>query len=382
MARPRILHILGDSKFGGDSVLVLALGRAALEHGFDVDVLATHSVFQDEIRRSALELVDLDVIRRPIRPIWDAGGLFRLSSYLRKSQYALVHTHTSKAGIVGRLAARMARVPVIIHTVHGFSFNEESGWPATIAYGCIERLAAHWCDLIVTVSEYHRSWALKKHIGELSQVVAIPNGLPPERAHPARQRDEVRDQLGVGGDIVVLSTGRLAQQKGLEYLIRAIPLLGEGLAPIKVLIAGEGDLRRELEALTSELGVDARVRFLGFRSDVPDLLAACDLVVLPSLWEGLSVSLLEAMAAGKPVVTTSIGSNVEVTDNGDVALLVPPRNPSALANSIGRLVADDGLRHSLGLRARQRVNLHYTMTRMAEAYLAEYDRLLTLKAGR
>jgi glycosyltransferase involved in cell wall biosynthesis len=378
MSRGRILHILGDSKFGGDSVLVLALGRAAQQHGFEVDVLATHSVFQDMIQREGLGLVDLDVIRRPIRPVWDIRGLFRLTDYLRKSQYLLVHTHTSKAGIVGRLAARRARVPVIIHTVHGFSFHEESGWLPTLVYGGIERLAARWCDRIVTVSEFHRSWALK--IGAPSKIIDIPNGLPPERTHPVRTRNEVREQLGVSDDVVVLSTGRLAEQKGLEYLIRAVPLLGDALPSVVVLLAGEGPLRLHLEALASRLGIEKQVRFLGFRSDIADLLAACDLVVLPSLWEGLSVSLLEAMAAGKPTITTSIGSNVEVTNNGDVALLVPPKDPAALADALQTLASDARLRADLGHRAKQRQNEHYTLTRMSDAYLAEYERLLGQKA--
>jgi glycosyltransferase involved in cell wall biosynthesis len=175
---------------------------------------------------------------------------------------------------------------------------------------------------------------------------------------------------------VVLSTGRLAEQKGLEYLIRAAPLLRPELASTSIVIAGDGPLGERLSRLVSDLGVGDLVKILGFRSDVGDLLAASDLVVLPSLWEGLSISLLEAMAAGKPVVTTLIGSNREVTDDGRAAVLVPPKNPAALAAAIRALAADPARREALGREGHAVQRERYTIRRMLDAYESEYDRLL------
>jgi glycosyltransferase involved in cell wall biosynthesis len=376
MDRPALLHVVGPSKFGGDSVLVLELARAARESGFRVDILASDPRFQELIREEGFGLVDLDVLRREIRPVADLAALGRLTQILRRSSYDIVHTHTSKPGVIGRLAATLTGVPGVMHTVHLFGFHEESGPVATGVYSRVERAASHWCDRIVTVSEYHRDWALRLGIGTPDRVVAIPNGVPTRRASGSRPPSQVRAELGLTDELAIVSTGRLAEQKGLEYLIRAIPLLGPDRGRVRVLLAGDGPLLEPLTTLARELGVLDEVRFLGFRSDVGDLLSAADLVVLPSLWEGLSISLLEAMAAGRPVVTTDIGSNREVTRNGAVASLVPPKDPGALARAIRRLVTDPARRDELGRLGRDEQRSRYTMERMLGSYLEEYEGLL------
>lgn len=376
VARPSLLHVVGPSKFGGDSVLVLELARAAQEQGFRVDVLAGDPRFRELIREQGFGLVDLDALQREIRPVADLKALAGLTRILRRSSYDIVHTHTSKPGVIGRLAATRSGVPGVLHTVHLFGFHEESGPLPTAVYSRIERVAAHWCDRIVTVSEYHRAWALRLGIGSPEQVVAIPNGVPTARASAARSRDEVRADLGLTDEVAVVFTGRLAEQKGLEYLLEAIPLIGPARARIRVFLAGDGPLSDSLTASAERLGVLDTVTFLGFRSDVGDLLAAADIVVLPSLWEGLSISLLEAMAAGRAVVTTTIGSSREVTRDGAVASLVPPKDPAALAAAIGALAVDPVRRDELGRLARQEQGTRYTMDRMLGSYLGEYEGLL------
>ena len=227
---------------------------------------------------------------------------------------------------------------LVMHTVHLFPFHEETGRATATAYVTIERLAARWCDRLVTVGDFQRQWALDRGIGSPEQVVSIPNGVLDERASASRAPAEIRAELGIGHDaFMVLSTGRLAPQKGLEHLIRAAALLRSELPALRVVLAGDGPLRGELARLVSDLGLEDVVRILGFRANVGDLLAASDLVALPSLWEGLSISLLEAMAAEKPVVTTSIESNREVTNEGEAALLVPPKHPASLAAAIRTL---------------------------------------------
>ena len=376
MQRPALLQVVGPSKFGGDSVLVLEMARAAEQNGFRVDILASDPRFRELIREQGFGLVDLDVLKREIRPVADTSALLRLTHFLRQSRYDIVHTHTSKPGVIGRLAATRAGVPGILHTVHLFGFHEESGPLATGVYSRIERAAAHWCDRIVTVSEYHRDWALRLGIGTPEQLVAIPNGVPASRAYGVRARADVRAELGLTDEVAVVSTGRLAEQKGLEHLLRAVSLLGTDRARVRVLLAGDGPLLEPLTHLAADLGVLDTVRFLGFRSDIGDLLSAADIVVLPSLWEGLSVSLLEAMAAGRAVVTTSIGSNREVTRDGAVVSLVPPKDPAALATAVRELVDDPARREELGRLARQEQRSRYTMSRMLTSYLEEYERLL------
>jgi glycosyltransferase involved in cell wall biosynthesis len=263
-----------------------------------------------------------------------------------------------------------------MHTVHLFPFHEETGRLVTSAYVAAERLAARWCDRIVTVSEFQRDWALRVGVGTPEQVVSIPNGVPTNRAQARRSRSEVRAELGLGDAFMILSTGRLAEQKGLEYLIRAAALLRQDLPAARIVLAGDGPLRDKLGKLVSSLGLEDTVALLGRRSDVGDLLAASDLVVLPSLWEGLSISLLEAMAAGKPVVTTSIGSNREVTNDGEAAVLVRPKDAASLAAAISSLAADGSRLQELGRKGQQVQRERYSLQRMLDAYMGEYDRLL------
>lgn len=378
----RVLHIIGDSKLGGGWQVIHGLAVLAQRRGWNAAILCTDAAVKRECAEAGIEVVSLDCIWRPIRPWRDMVGLVRLYWYLRKHPYCIVHTHTSKAGFVGRIAARAAGVPVVIHTVHGFAFHEQSSLLAVWVYTALERLAACAADCVVTVSEFHRDWAAKLGIGGPDKFVAIPNGIARERVSPSRSRAQVRTELGVGFDeYVILATGRLAPQKGLEDLIQAVPLFCHRLTHVsRILLAGEGPLRADLERLARDLGVAEQVHFLGFRSDIGDLLEAADLVVLPSLREGLSIALLEAMAARKPIVTTAIGSNLEVTQQGAGALVVPPKDSWALAEAILHLAAAPKEADRLAQAAYERYSANYTEERMLNAYLEKYHEILRSKA--
>lgn len=374
----RILHVVGDSQFGGGAVLILRIAQAAAERGGQVDVLSTNSQFNKAIETSGLGVVSLDCIWREIRPLRDLYGLFVLYRFLKNKSYDIVHTHTSKAGLIGRAAAFFAGTPVIIHTVHGFAFHEESPPWVVRFYSALERLAAKWCNKIVTVSNYHRTWALNLGISKPDHILAIPNGISPQRVVPAIGRDDFRASLGIRPqDLVLVSAGRLAPQKGIEYLIDAVKILVDsGVSNLRVLIAGDGPLRAFLEDKTKEVGLQQNFIFLGFRSDVADILNAGDIAVMPTEREGLSIALLEAMAMGKPIVTTVIGSNLEVTENGQHARLVNPKDSRALALAIREFVSDAGLAKRLGESARSHFQKIYTEDVMLNSYMDLYGSLL------
>ena len=373
----RLLHVVGGSRFGGVASIILGLGKVARAEGWQVDVLTTDPVFQQAVRQHGLGLVNLDVIRREIRPLWDLGGLLRLCKFLRREPYHIVHTHTSKGGFVGRLAARLAGVPIIVHTVHGFAFHEGSPVSIRLFYSALERIASRWCDRIVSVSEFHYEWAIQLGICSPHKIVAIPNGIAEVGRNQEVELAELRRQLGARtGDLVILSMARLAADKGVEYLIEAAAMLPRTGRLTRIVIAGDGPSRERLERLANRLGVTDRVIFVGFRKDIGDLLAACDLVIVPSLREGLSISLLEAMAAGKPIIATSIGSQREVASHGEMAWLVRPADPLSLSEGILRVGGDQVLMARLGTNARVVYENYYTENRMLQAYMQLYLDLL------
>jgi glycosyltransferase involved in cell wall biosynthesis/ribosomal protein S18 acetylase RimI-like enzyme len=377
MSPVRLLHIIGESRFGGVASIILGLGRVAQAEGWQVDVLTTDPVVQKAVIQHGLGVVNLDVIRREIRPLWDLGGLFRLHKFLRRETYHIVHTHTSKGGFVGRLAARLAGVPVILHTAHGFAFHEGSPAATRFCYSALERIASHWCDRIVSVSEFHRDWAIQLGICRPRKITAIPNGVSEAPRNQQVGLEELRSQLGARPtDLLILTIARLAGDKGLEYLIEAAAMLPATARSTHIVIAGDGPARERLKGLAVTLGLKDRVTFVGFREDVGDLLAACDLVILPSYREGLSISLLEAMAARKPILATSIGSQREVRSHGEMAWLVPPADSPALAKAIARLTEDPALMARLGANARAVYESFYTENRMLQAYWELYSDLL------
>jgi len=376
----RVLHVVGESRFGGVATIILGLGQVAQAEGWQVDILTTDPIFQQAVRKHGLGLVNLDVIRREIRPLWDLGGLVRLRRFLRREPYDIVHTHTSKGGFVGRLAARLAGVPVIVHTAHGFAFHESSPISSRLFYTMLERIASRWCDRIVSVSEFHRKWAIELGMCSPHKIMAIPNGIAELGQNREVGLAERRRQLGAQhGDLLILSIARLAPDKGLEYLIEAAAMLPHTGHRIQMVIAGDGPTRDRLEQQVRNLRVGDRVRFVGFRQDVGDLLAACDLVILPSLREGLSISLLEAMAAGKPIIATSIGSQREVASHADMALLVRPADARSLSERILQLAGDPALMARLGTNARTVYESCYTENRMLQSYRQLYFDLLGAK---
>ena len=376
----RLLHVVGNSRFGGAAPIILGLADVARAEGWQVDILTTDPVFQEAVRRRGLGLVNLDVIRRDIRPLWDVAGLLRLRSFLRRETYQIVHTHTSKGGFSGRLAAWLADVPVIVHTVPGFAFDERSPILLRMFYSTLERMASRWCDRIVSVSEFHQRFALELRICTKHQILAIPNGVAEVGRNTEIAPAELRRRLGAHeGELLILTMARLAADKGLEYLIESAALLTRTPLRFRVVIAGEGPERSHLERLARNLNVADRVSFLGFRKDVGDLLAAGDLIVLPSLREGLSMALLEAMAAGKPIIAASIGSHLEVTSHAEVARLVPPADAQALCQAILQVAGDPALIIRLGMNARALVQSRYTVERMLSSYRQLYFELLHMK---
>ena len=373
----RVLHVLGGSQFGGAIWVVKSYAEALLEHGCDVTICTSVERAADVFRGAGCDIVSVPQMVREINPPRDAIALLKLAQVCRDGRFDVVHTHTSKGGMIGRVAARLARVPVVLHTVHGFAFHESSSRASLTFYATLERAAARLSDRVITVSDYHRLLAIRLRIASARRLVTIHNGISRSRLAVSRSRLEVRHELGFGeSDIMIVAIGRLAEQKGLETLLVALPEIVRRDPRIHLAIVGEGPLRTELEDRVRLSGLGSQVRFLGFRTDIGNLLNAADLVAAPSLWEGLSISVLEAMALGKPIITTDIGSNLELVEDGVSGLLVPPGESRTLTEAVLRVVGDPELASRFGRAARERFERGFTEQVMKDSLWTLYEGLL------
>jgi glycosyltransferase involved in cell wall biosynthesis len=292
----------------------------------------------------------------------------------RQEKFDIVNTHTSKGGVIGRIGARLAGVPLVVHTVHGYAFSTDHipQWQVFI-YTMIERLATLFCDLVISVNAEDRQRAIENKVAPPDKIVTVLNGIDTTPFEKAQAPTTLRDELDPTGEAILLgSTGRLSTQKGFSYLINAMPLVLEAYPDARLVIAGKGPLYEELDALIGELALNEQCKLLGFRDDIPELLTCLDIFVLPSLWEGLSISLLEAMAAGKPIVATDIRGTREVLEDGVDGVVVPPGDPAALKGGIADLIEDRERALVLGECAREKVRTAFSEEAMVRNTLELY----------
>lgn len=368
----KIFQVLAGGPWGGGAVVVRALVHELIRRGNQVWVLCLSDEVSQRFSEIGANVVTSRYWRRAINP-WDALVLHELLSLCRRTEFDVVHTHTSKGGFLGRIAARWAGVPTIIHTIHGFSFNELTpGWQ-TAFYVQLERLAGRFCEVMISVTEQHRRLAIAKGIAEPEKIVTIHNGIDLSRFQGTARPQRDLANLGPSGETIRIGTvGRLAPQKGQMYLLQALPGIVRKHPAAHLVFIGDGPQEDDLKAMAVDLGVADHCSFLGFRRDVPQLLEGLDIFVQPSPREGLSITLLEAMAAGRAVVAADITGNQEVIDDGLNGVLCRPMSSTALSEAIITLIENGEEARLLGARAREKVEKQFDEQMMLEQTLRVY----------
>lgn len=317
-------------------------------------------------------------LRRRINPWDDLCALLELWRLMRRGRYALVHTHNSKAGILGRLAARLAGVPVVIHTYHScvFRYPHLRPWQQW-AFLWAERLAARWTDYFVAISEGLRREFLDAGIAPPDRIAVVYSGIDVAQFQQPVALNGYRIALGLQpGDLVLGSVARLDVGKGHEELFEAVARLRPRFPRLHVLCVGDGPLKSRFTERLRRLRLTDCVHLLGERRDIPQLTQLFDVAVLASGYEGMGRVLLEAQAAGKPVVATKAGGIPDVVKDGETGYLVPAGDAQALAQALERLLADASLRQKMGHAALQWVSARFSSQRMCEQLQALYQQLL------
>jgi glycosyltransferase involved in cell wall biosynthesis len=341
----RILLAVTLSEWGGAQAYLhrIALGARAR---FDVTVACGPGGELVPRLRGIVPVVEIPFLRRNPHPWDDARAYAALLSLMREARFDLVHANSTKMGILARFAARQAGVRAILFTAHGWAFTEgRASWKRS-AIAAAERFAARVTTRIICVSDHDRELALRFGIAPAQKLVRIHNGMEPG------------PQAKGSGEPRVVMVARLAPPKEPQILVDAVRRLGRGRA----VIVGDGPLRPDGGEL------------LGRRDDVPEILAGADIFALPTRWEGLPLSIIEAMHAGLPVVATRVGGIPELVEDGRTGFLVPRGDVAAFAEALGKLL-DPELRRKMGEAGRDRARRLFTAERMVRETLALYDEL-------
>jgi glycosyltransferase involved in cell wall biosynthesis len=360
MGKCHVLQVTQDLGHGGLERVAATIGLNLDRDRFDVSFLALRDggPRADELRDAGFRV---DVFTAG--PKADYLSSLRVARYLRHHRPDVVHTHNTHALIDGAIGALLAGRPGVVHTDHARPFPDRK------RYMIAEHLLSHLTYRMVGVSD-HTTENLRRYERIPSgKLMTIPNGVDVPHLDRAAVRADVRAELGISADQPVVGTAvRLAAQKGLTYLIQAFARLTRPLPTATLVLAGTGPDREALETLAETLGVASRVQFLGLREDVPRLLCAFDVFALSSIWEGMPLGVLEAMALRCPVVATAVGGVPEILEHELSGCVVPPRDVDQLEACLRRLLEDPATARAMADRAHARYHDKFSVHRMIAAY--------------
>jgi len=377
MGKFRVLHLIRPAAGGMKNHLLTLFNRLNPEL-FELVAACPEGPPAAEIARAGGRVFTLPLAGElSFRKDWES--IRRLAQILKEEKIVVLHAHGAKAGFVGRLAARMAKTPVIFLTVHNSIFYEERPAWKKMILAAVERTLNGFTDRIITVSEALRQELILKEGVDPGRVVTIYNGIEPVPVRLPRGRRQALAGLGLPPFGQVVGTiARLAPQKGVDCFLKAAAMLIRDYQ-VNFVIVGDGPLRRRLEAEAVSLGLENRVVFTGEREDVPAILPVFDIFVLTSLTEGFPLAILEALAAARPVIATRVGGIPEVIVDNYTGLLVKPGDPAGLALAIAELLSDREKAVTLGRTGQARVKEKFTAAQMVRRLEEEYVRALAAK---
>jgi len=384
----RILHLITRLVLGGaqENTLLTVEGLHARGH---VVHLATGPAIGPEgeliqrARRGGFPLHIIDSLRREIHPSRDFAAYRHVCRIVRRVKPHVVHTHSSKAGILGRLAARRLRVPVVVHTIHGLPFHPYQGPLPNFLYVNLERLAARWADGIITVADAMIEKAVAARVAPREKFFTIYSGMEVEPfLASSPSRDEVREELGISPDeIVIGKIARLFELKGHDDVLAVAPDILGRFPNARLLLIGDGSWRERLQRRAGKLGIAERVTFHGLvpPDQVPRLLKAFDLLVHCSLREGLARVLPQALISGVPVVSYDVDGANEVVIPGETGYLVPPQDLSALKSALLDALSDLETAKEMAARGRELFTQRFRDSTMVDEIERYYLKLAQAK---
>jgi len=385
----RILHIITRLIIGGAQENTLYSIWGANQHpNFKADLLSGPGLGPEgEITNLCQELqiepIYLPLSRRNINPLYDLHTLLTYYQVIKKGNYDIVHTHSSKAGILGRLAAKWAGVKVIVHTIHGLPFHPYQNWFFNQFYINLEKRVAPFTDRLICVADAMSEQAFKAGIAPREKFVTIRSGMRLQKfINPTGEREQSRARLGLEPqDIVIGKIARLFHLKGHKYLIEAFAQVARRNPRLRLMFAGDGILLERLQEQARRLGVLEKIIFLGLvsREEIPNAIAMMDIVVHASLREGLARVIPQALAQAKPLISFDVDGAKEVIHNHQTGLLIPPQDVNALTRALEYLLAHPAEAADMGQAGQKLVQQLFEVSTMNEQIVNVYQGLLRQK---
>ncbi len=372
----RVVHVIKATRISGAERHLLILLPALKAHGVDVSLLLledpAHPV-DDMV--AELTLSGVPVQRIPIYRHMDFPVIGRLRRALRTLRPDIVHTHLIHADLYGTAAAKLSGVRVVISSRHN-----DDNFRRLPPMRAVNRLLWRSTRAGIAISQAIARFCVEVEGAPADKITTIYYGLPPHEVDRKTARAALRQELELPADATLVGmVCRLIEQKGVVYGLRAFARLAPQFPAVHVLIAGDGPRRAALEDEAKTLGIAERVHFLGWRDDTPAILAALDVLLMPSLWEGFGLVMLEAMAQAVPIIGSAVSAIPEVIVDGETGRLFPARDTAALANTLALLLRDEPLRRHMGLLGQDRVEAVFSVGRMVEETATLYERWLNSK---
>ncbi len=380
----RILRVIARLNVGGPSLHVTYLARGLAERGYETTLVAGDVGRGEESMAFVAESEGVDVVRLPglsraLSPLRDAAAAWRLARIIRRVRPDVVHTHTAKAGAVGRFGALLSGTrPVIVHTFHGHVLRGYFGLGGTLVFRVIETALARISDRLIAVSPEVRDELVRLRVAPERKFSVIRLGIELEqRVRFEGDTAEVRRRHGIPAEKFVVGWfGRMTAVKRTEDLLTMLTGTRERGIDAMLVLVGDGDDRRLLEQRAHDLGIAKSCLFLGYQESVAEWFAICDAVILTSANEGTPVTLIEALAAGRPVVATRVGGVPDVVEDGETGFLVRAADTHAMAERLEILARDPERRAEMGRLGRERMLRRYAVARLLDDVDALYRELL------
>lgn len=375
-ARVKVLHIITRFVDGsGGNTLLSALGSDQAR--YDVWIAgAPGGPLWKRAERHGVKTVKVLRLREAVSFGDDLMALLQLVRLIRRERFSVVHTHSTKAGFLGRLAAWLCRTPVVVHTIHGFSSHDFMSRRRRAVYLMLERLVRPFTDMFLAVAPEVAREAVERRLAPPGAITVVPSAVEFDQL-PKRPDPGLLAELGIPADVPLVGTvGRLDFQKSPLDFVRMAALVAESHPEARFVMVGEGSLAENARAEARRLGVD--VTFTGFRPDAPKIAACFDVYVVSSLYEGLGRALTEALASGRPVVATAVNGVVDIVEPGSTGLLAPPARPEQLARNVAWLLEHPDEARRMGEAARARTRAIFEPRLMCALIEQAYARLLGL----